>query len=319
MEIVLITGISGSGASYLAEFILSNQPGIKVWGISRWHSTTSLSNIIEIKDRIEIRECDLLDLSSIIRVLKECKPTKIFHLAAHANVRACFDIPLAVLQNNIISTANLFEAARLVSPEAKIMMCSTSEVYGDPQEIPIKETHPLMPVNPYSVSKLVGDRLAYVYFKSWKMPIITSRAFTYINPRRKELFSTAFAIQVARIEAGKQKILRHGNLDSIRSIMDIRDMCAAYWDLMDKGEAGEVYNLGGGIIKSVEEFLDVLKSFAKIPIISELDPALLRPVDVTKQIPDITKFNKATNFKPRYSFDESIQFLLDYCRRSEST
>jgi len=314
---VCLTGAAGSGGSYLCEYILEKHPGVEVHAMVRWHSTTTINNLENIKDKIFLHEVDLMDFSSVIQTLLKVNPDRIFHLAAHANVKACFDVPLAVINNNIMATANLLEAARLVCPEARIMMCSTSEVYGDPQEIPIKETHPLDPVNPYALSKLAGDRLASVYYKSWKMPIVISRAFTYINPRRRELFSTAFALQVARIESGKQKILKHGSLYSIRSIMDIRDMCAAYWALLEMGEPGEVYNIGGGVTKSVGEFLGVLKSFARVPIISELDQNLLRPVDVTRQIPDTTKFDKITQFKPQYSFEESIGFLLEHCRNQK--
>ncbi|MEK7376812.1 MAG: GDP-mannose 4,6-dehydratase, partial [Candidatus Margulisiibacteriota bacterium] len=106
---VLITGVCGSGGSYLAEYIVNNQPGVVVHGISRWHSTTGRNNLSSIKNRVTVHECDLLDISSIVNVLKKVKPDGIFHLAAHANVRASFTTPLTVLNNNIMGTANLFE------------------------------------------------------------------------------------------------------------------------------------------------------------------------------------------------------------------
>ena len=99
---VLITGITGSGGSYLADYIIENHPEVEVWGICRWHSTTTLENISHIKDKIHLRESDLLDISSIIRTLQECKPDRIFHLASYANVRKCFDTPLSVINNNIM-------------------------------------------------------------------------------------------------------------------------------------------------------------------------------------------------------------------------
>jgi len=315
MNKVFITGISGSGGSYLAEYILDNYANISVSGATRWHSTTSFNNLEKIKKNIKLYECDLTDLSSIIRTLQIVKPENIYHLAAFANVRAAFDTPLAVINNNVMGTANLLEACRLVCPECKIMMCSTSEVYGNPKVLPMTEEHPLEPVNPYSVSKLAGDRLAYCYFKSWGLPIITSRAFAYINPRRGELFSTAFAKQIALIEAGKQLILKHGNLDSIRTIIDVRDMCGAYCLLMERGDVGEVYNIGGTDVLTVGEFLDLLKDNSNCEIRCEQDPKLMRPVDLTRQICDATKFIKKTNWKPRYSIEDSIDFLLDHVRK----
>lgn len=312
---VLITGITGSGGSYLAEHIIENHPEVNVWGVCRWHSTGSFGNIENIKNKVTIRECDLLDLSSIIRTLQECKPTKIFHLAAFANVRKCFDTPLSVIQNNVMGTANLLEAVRLICPEAVFQMCSTSEVYGNPQTVPILESHPLQPVNPYAVSKLAQESLAYAYFKSWGLRIITTRMFAYINPRRRDLFATAFAYQIADIERGKREVLRHGNLDSIRTLIDVRDAMETYWIASEKCFPGEAYNIGGQTVLSVGEVLRILKSKARIPIISEQDKNLLRPVDVTRQICDTDKFVKLTGWVQRYSIEESIEFLLDHCRK----
>lgn len=319
---ILITGITGSGGSYLAEYILSNHPDVEVWGICRWHSTGSMDNISAIRNQINILECDLLDISSIIRALKEIMPYRIFHLAAYANVRKCFDTPLSVVNNNVMGTANLLEAIRLVCPEAVLQMCSTSEVYGNPETFPMTEEHPLKPVNPYSVSKLAQESLAYSYFKSWGLRVITTRMFAYINPRRHDLFASAFAYQIATLEKGILEqdisatgVLVHGNLDSIRTIIDVRDAMEAYWVACDKCTPGEAYNIGGDYTATVGEILDLLINHAKVNIRKELSKDLLRPVDVTKQIPNTTKFFNATNWKPKYTIDKSLQFLLDHCRR----
>lgn len=312
---ILITGITGSGGSYLAEYILENHPEVKVHGTSRWHSTSSHRNIDNIKDKIVLHECDLLDLSTIIRIFREVKPIRIFNLASHANVRVCFDNPIAVLNNNIILMANLLEAVRLECPEAIFQQCSTSEVYGNPLITPMKETHPLQPVNPYAVSKLTQEALAYAYFKSWNLRVIITRMFAYINPRRHDLFASAFARQIIQIERGINKVLKHGNLDSIRTLIDVRDAMHTYWIACDKCEPGVAYNIGGKDTISVKDFLEKLKANADCLILSEQDSNLLRPVDVTKQIPDTSLFDNLTEWKPRYTLDESIEFLLNYYRK----
>lgn len=312
---ILITGITGSGGSYLAEHILDKHPEVNVWGICRWHSTASFANLENIKDDITLRECDLLDISSIIRVLKQCKPEKIFHLAAYANVRKAFDTPLSVLNNNVMGTANLLEAVRLECPECVIQMCSTSEVYGNPKEFPMTEDHPLKPVNPYAVSKLSQEALAYAYHKSWNLKVVITRMFAYINPRRHDLFATAFAIKIAEIESGKRNRLTHGNLNSIRTLIDVRDAMETYWIASEQCEYGVPYNIGGRDTISVGDFLQRLKSFSTSCIISELHEDLLRPVDVTKQVPDTTKFDQLTGWKPLYTLDQSIMFLLEHCRK----
>lgn len=317
---ILITGISGSGGSYLAEYIVNNHPEVEVHGIARWHSTSEKNNLKDIADKVKIHECDLTDLSSVARTLKETKPDGVFHLAAHANVRASFINPLAVLNNNIMGTANLFEAVRLAEIDPVIQLCSTSEVYGqvDPKNVPIKESCPINPSNPYAVSKLAQDALGYTYFKSYGMKIIRTRMFAYLNPRRSDLFATSFATQVAKIEAGLQKELRHGNLDSVRTIIDVRDAMESYWVALLKCRFGEAYNIGGATVITVGEFLDILKKKAKCEIPSSVDSALLRPTDVTLQIPDVSKFQNETGWKPKYSFEESVEFLLNHCRKEIS-
>src|SRR3990167_350885 len=312
---VFITGINGSGGSYLAEYILNEHPEIEIHGAVRWHSTGHQNNLINIKNKITLHEIDLNDLPSIIRILHKLKPYRIFNLASHANVRVCFDTPIAVLQNNIMSTANLLEAIRLECPETLYHHCSTSEVYGNPETYPITEEHPMRPVNPYAVSKLSQEALVFAYYKSFGLRVIITRMFAYINPRRRELFATAFAKQVARIECGLQDILYHGNLESLRTLIDVRDAMETYWIACDKCEIGVPYNIGGNTVISVGEFLNILCSHSKVPIICKQDPSLMRPVDVTRQVPDISKFEKCTGWKPKYSFDESVEFLLEHIRK----
>lgn len=312
----LITGIAGSGGSYLAEYIVSRHPEVELHGITRWHSAASEENLAGVRDRIVLHECDLTDFSAILATLKRVQPDAIFHLASHANVRASFLNPLAVLHNNIMSTANLLEAARAAEIDPIVQICSTSEVYGqvDPKDVPIKEDCPLRPVSPYAVSKTAQDLLGGAYFHSYGMKIIRTRMFAYLNPRREDLFATSFAKQVARIELGLQKELLHGNLDSVRTLIDVRDAMESYWIAAEQCEFGEVYNIGGTAVIRVGEFLDILKQLARCPIPTRLDPSLLRPADVTLQIPDTTKFTQTTGWKPKYTLEESIQYLLDYWR-----
>jgi GDP-4-dehydro-6-deoxy-D-mannose reductase len=312
----LITGIGGSGGSYLAEYIAENHPQVALHGFARWHSTTA-ENLASLKGRVTVHEVDLNDFGSVLEAMQRVKPDAIFHLAAHANVRASFITPHAVLSNNILGTSNLFEAIRLSRLDPLIQLCSTSEVYGQvqPHEVPIHEDQPMRPSSPYAVSKVAQDLLGYTYFVAYKMRVIRTRMFAYLNPRRIDLFATAFARQVARIEAGLQTELVHGNLDSVRTIVDVRDAMRAYWEALLHCKAGEVYNIGGTATMSVGEVLKRLIALAKKPIPTRQDPALLRPADVTLQIPNVERFTAATGWKPKYSFDESLAHLFEYWRR----
>jgi len=313
----LITGIGGSGGSYLAEYIVAHHPEVKVHGFARWHSSTTQDNLQALRGKITVHEVDLNDFGSVISALQEVKPDAIFHLAAHANVRASFITPQTVLSNNILGTGNLFEAIRIAKLDPLIQLCSTSEVYGQvqPHEVPIREEQPMRPASPYAVSKVAQDLLGYTYFVAYKMRIIRTRMFAYLNPRRTDLFATSFARQVARIEVGLQKELTHGNLESVRTIVDVRDAMRAYWEALLHCKPGEAYNIGGTATMTVGEVLKKLVAMAKKPIPTRQDPALLRPADVTLQIPNVERFAAATGWKPKYSFDESLSHLLEYWRR----
>ena len=312
---VLITGVAGSGGGYLGEYILRHHPDVEVHGIARWHGTARAQDLFA--GRVTVHECDLLDFGSVLSAVERARPDGIFHLAAHAGVRASFEIPGVVLHNNIIATSNLFEAVRRVQIDPVIQLCSTSEVYGqvEPEDVPIREDAPLRPVSPYAVSKAAQDLLGWSYFTTYGMRIIRTRMFTYLNPRRTDLFATAFARQIAWIEAGMAAELVHGNLESVRTVIDVRDAVRAYWEALLRCRPGEVYNIGGVTAITVGECLDRLVALARVPIRTRLDPALVRPKDVTLQIPCVDKFIQATGWAPRISFEESLRHLLDHWRR----
>ncbi len=316
LKSILITGISGSGGSYLAEYIYKKYPHIKINGISRWHSTTNNENLSKIKKNIILHNCDLNDYSSSLNVLKKIKPQIIFNLASHANVRDSFNNPISVINNNINSTLNLFETVRFLKLDTIILHCSTSEVYGlvSKKDVPINENQPLKPASPYALSKVTQDLMAQTYFRNYGMKIIITRMFTYLNPKREDLFSSSFAKQIAEIEQNKKNILMHGNLESIRTIIDHRDAMKSYFEAAYKCKFGEVYNLGGSRVISVKEFLSKLIKLSKSKIITKLDKQLLRPTDVTLQIPDTNKFEKQTNFKNSYDVDSSVLNLLNFWR-----
>jgi GDP-D-mannose dehydratase len=197
-----------------------------------------------------------------------------------------------------------------------VQVCSTSEVYGqvDAKDVPITEDAPLRPASPYAVSKVAQDLLGRSYFVSYGMRVVRTRMFAYLNPRRTDLFATSFARQVARIECGQQRELTHGNLDSVRTLVDVRDAMRAYWDAALCCEPGEAYNVGGTATMTVADVLRTLIGMARVPIPTRQDPALLRPADVTLQIPNTDKFVKATGWAPRYSVEESLSALLEHWR-----
>lgn len=268
--------------------------------------------------QIHLHYAELRDLNSLIVLLNKVKPEKIFHLAAQSFVTTSFDAPADTLHTNVIGTTNLLDAVRVTGIDPTIHICSSSEVYGQvtAEELPIKENNPFRPASPYAVSKTGEDMISLQYFLSYGIKTIRTRMFTHTGPRRGDGFAeSAFAKQIAEIEAGiKTDSVKVGNLDSVRTFADVRDAVKAYWLLLEKCTPGEVYNIGGDRTMTIGDMLEMMKGMATCPINHEVDPGLLRPSDVTLQIPDISKFQNATGWKPEISVEQTFQDLLDYQR-----
>ena len=162
--------------------------------------------------------------------------------------------------------------------------------------------------------KLTQEKIASSYYHSYGIKVIITRMFAYINPRRGDIFSSAFARKIVEIERGERDVLTHGNLNSIRTLIDVRDAMRSYWIACQKCEYGIPYNIGGESVISVGAFLEKLKEQSTVPIRSMIDSKLLRPVDVTLQVPDVSRFIKASDWKPQYSLEESVDFLLNHYR-----
>lgn len=318
---VLITGITGFVGSHLADYIIDNFPDVRILGLARWRSPKD--NIAHILDKIKLCYGDLDDLPSLQALFNEHRPEVIFHLAAQSYVDFSFLAPIVTLRANIIGTGNLLDAIKQLKLTAGydpvIHICSSSEVYGQVKEdeVPITEGNPFRPASPYAVSKVGEDMLALQYWLSWKIKTIRTRMFTHTGPRRGDVFVTSnFAKQIAAIEAGlNPPIIKVGNLESIRTFLDVRDAVRAYWLLVNKCEPGEVYNIGGEVTMTIREMLNKLIALSsKKDIKIEVDTARLRPSDVTLQIPCIDKFVKATGWKVEIKFDKTLEDILNFWR-----
>lgn len=311
----LITGVTGSGGSYLAEHILKKNLDIKIFGFYR--SKGYLDLLKKYKTKLKLVKVDLVDFNNTKKALSKIEPDLIFHLASNADVRGSFDNPLEHVKNNNIITANLLEATRELKLKPIIIVCSTSEVYGNVKknQMPITENQKIAPINPYAVTKTFQDLLSQVYSNVFRFNIIITRMFSYTNARRYNLFQTAFANQIAKCEKYNKKYIFHGNLKSVRTFIDIDDAMEAYWLCATKGKIGEIYNICGDKVISVERFLKKLLKLSKKKIIPKLDKKLLRPQDIALQIADCKKFKKDTGWRARVTFDDSVKKLLDHCRQ----
>jgi GDP-4-dehydro-6-deoxy-D-mannose reductase len=313
---VLITGITGFAGSHLADYILDNHPDTQVYGMIRWRSR--MENILHIQDRIHLVEADLKDMASLKKALVEVQPDCIFHLAAQSFVPTSWKCPAETFAINAVGQINLFEAILSLGISPKIQIAGSSEEYGlvNSNEVPMKETNPLRPLSPYAVSKVAQDLLGWQYFKSYGMKIVRTRGFNHTGPRRGDVFICSnFAKQIVEIEKHKREpVMYVGNLEAKRDFTDVRDMVRAYWLGLEKGEPGEVYNLGTGKTYSIQEILDMLLAISGIDVKIEVDPDRLRPSDVPVLLSDSSKFKRLTGWEPRISFNQSLQDLLEYWR-----
>ena len=315
MKKVLITGITGFAGSYLAEHLLS-LGGYDVSGT--YLIDASLKSVGAIKDKLRLVKVDLSEEESVANLVKTTQPEVIFHLAALTSPADSFNNPSETITNNISLQVNLLEEIRKNNLDPKILIVSSADIYGlvSQKDLPMDENTPMMPTNPYSVSKIAQDFLGYTYYTAYKLQIVRVRPFNHIGPKQSPHFVvSSFAKQIAEIEKDKREsVLRVGNLEAKRDFTDVRDMVEAYVLAIEKGKVGEVYNIGSGTSYKISDILDKLISMSSSKIRVEKDEDLIRPNDNPELICDASKFISLTGWKPKISIETTLRNTLDYWR-----
>ncbi len=319
-----ITGITGMVGSHLLDYLISNT-NWEIHGLLRWRSPiTNISHYVKQinnEERVFLHYGDITDYSSLEKIFKKINFDYVFHLAAQSYPKTSFDAPVDTYQTNVIGTENVLKSCMSFCPDAKIHNCSSSEVFGRvPKElVPINEDTPFHPASPYAISKCSADLIGRFYAEAYGLKIFTTRMFTHTGPRRGDVFmESTFAKQIALIENKfLPPIVKTGNLDSIRTIADVRDAVKAYFMLLtsDNIPPGSVFNIGGTYTTSVKEILKKLISLSTFENVRhEVDPNRIRPIDADLQIPDTSKFKKYTSWETAYTFDQTMADLLNYWR-----
>lgn len=311
----LITGVTGFAGSHLADLLIADG-NFEVWGLRRWRSR--LENVAHLEGRLRLLEGDITDARSMAETIGAARPDYIFHLAAQSFVPASWREPDATLTTNIRGQLNLLEAVRTAHLPCRIQIAGSSEEYGlaHPHELPITEDSPLRPLSPYAVSKVAQDNLAYQYGRSYGLDIVRTRGFNHTGPRRGELFVCSnFARQVAEVEAGlRAPMIEVGNLDARRDFTDVRDTVRGYLLALQKGQAGDVYNICSGEDIRIGDVLELLCAMAKVKVEIREDPDRLRPSDVPVLRGSAAKFRAVTGWEPRIPFARTMVDLLDWWR-----
>ena len=314
--------------SHLADYLLKNTDW-EIYGLVRWNDKMDniehLMPMINNKERVHLLNADINDLASLLACFEESKPDYVFHLAAQSYPKTSFSAPLETLETNVLGTAKVLEAIRVLGQKPVIHVCASSEVFGRvPKEfLPIHEDITFHPASPYAISKVGTDLVGRFYGEAYGMTVMTTRMFTHTGPRRGDVFAeSTFAKQIAMIEEGIiPPVIKVGNLDSLRTWSDVRDAVRAYYLLVTENpQAGEYYNIGGSYTCTIKEMLEYLLSISTVKDIKvEIDPDRLRPIDADLQVPDTSKFKKHTGWEPEISFEKTMQDLLQYWRDQVKT
>lgn len=305
----LITGIAGFVGAHLAEAIRA-ETDWEVWGavIGSVERASAISGA-------RILTTDLREPEQARVLVEAAQPDWVFHLAAQAYVPQSWADPWDTYHTNIRSQLNLLDAISRLNLAPRILVVSSNEVYGyaRAEDLPLNENAPLRPNSPYAVSKLAQDFMGLQYFLDRKMLILRVRPFNHIGPRQSERFvAPSFAKQIVEIERGRRApILRLGNMAARRDFTDVRDMVRAYLLAIQKGEPGEVYNIGSGRARSVREMLDIMLAHSPRKIAEEIDPAKFRPSDTPISYADPSKFKRQTGWEPRISFEQTCADILN--------
>jgi GDP-mannose 4,6-dehydratase len=319
-----ITGITGMVGSHLAEYLLAHTDW-EIWGLARWRSPLgnieSLIPAINQRRRVHLVYGDLRDTLSIREAVKAARPDYVFHLAAQSFPKTSFDAPLDTLETNIQGTVRVLDAIREYTPKAVVHVCSSSEVFGrvPKEKLPIDEECAFHPASPYAISKAGTDLVGRFYAEAYGLCTLTTRMFTHTGPRRGDVFAeSTFAKQIAMIEAGLiEPVVKVGNLNSLRTVADVRDAVRAYHMLVTVNPiAGAYYNIGGAFHCTVGDILEKLLSLsprrADIEVVA--DPERFRPIDADLQVPDTRKFRAHTGWEPEVPYEQTMRDLLDYWR-----
>lgn len=311
---VFITGINGFAGSHLAEYCLKQ--GAKVYGLCRIGA--NLENLTPFCRDLHIIYGDLNCVQDIQEALDCSQPNLVFHLAAQTSVPLSWKSPHDTLTNNINGELNLLEALR--GSRTKIHIASSSAVYGSPSNItkPFEEKDPLRPLSPYGVSKATQELLAWQYGHTYNLYIVRTRAFHHTGPRQNPQYALAdFARQIAAIENKKQEpLIKVGDLSGSRDYCDVRDIVAAYWQLLNNSTTdNEVFNICSGKSWTMEKILQDMISLSPIKIKTKEDPHKIRHHKEADIIcGSALKIEKAIGWKVQIPLLTMLHDLLNYWR-----
>ena len=329
---VLITGITGQDGSYLAELLL--EKGYHVHGIVRRSSQPTTQRINHILDKIKLHFGDMTDFSSLVSVIRQIKPVEVYNLAAQSHVQVSFSVPEYTADVDALGTIRILEAIKTCGFEkyTKFYQASTSEMYGEVQEVPQTESTPFYPRSPYGVAKQYGYWMTINYRESYGMFAINGILFNHESERRGVEFVTRkITIAACKIAKGVQEKLFLGNLSAKRDWGYAKDYVECMW-LMMQYDVPEDFVIATGEYHSVREFTTLAFKEAGIQIkwigegleekaidinsgkiLVEVDPEHFRPAEVEELLGDPSKAKSLLGWNPsKTSFEDLVKIMVQY-------
>jgi GDP-4-dehydro-6-deoxy-D-mannose reductase len=304
---VLITGCDGFVGRTLTARM--NDAGYEVWGVDRFPHDGMFAGHTHFVN-------DLSDAGEVGALVAKAEPDAIVHLAAQASVHQSFDEPRETLVSNVVPVLNLLDALRSGKPGIRLLAIGSAEEYGKvaPEALPLTETAPLDPESPYALGKSIQNQCCRAFASLYGVDVVMTRSFNHTGPGQRDAFVlSGFARQITEIRMGtREPVIEVGNLSARRDFTDVRDVCDAYVALIEKGRAGEVYNVCSGESHNVGDLLERMCELGGCDVEIRVDPDRMRPVDVPDLRGDHGKITRETGWKPAIPTEDTLQALLDY-------
>ena len=311
----LITGATGFVGGHLAEALLT-RAGVEVVGLSRtadWPAEWA-----HLAGRVPLAACDMTDRAAFAAALDRAAPDQVYHLAGFASPGDSFRDPDAAWAGNLTTALNLFESLAGGGARPRVVFVGSGLIYGDPEgsDYLAREDSPMHPTSPYAASKAAADLAAYQYFRSHAIEVVRARPFNHVGPRQSPAFAVAsFAQQLVAVERGlRPAVLDTGDLSHRRDLTDVRDMVRAYLLLMDRGRAGEAYNIGSGVVQTMASVVERLQRVAGVAVRVEQRADRVRARDTAVTRADSRKVRDETGWSPAYTLDQTLRDTLDFWR-----
>jgi GDP-4-dehydro-6-deoxy-D-mannose reductase len=304
---VLVTGAAGFVGSYLVELLLAEGAAVVGW---QRPGTRPLTNA-----PLGWQTVELLDRAAVREAIARLRPAAIYHLAGSAHVADSWQHTRATFEGNVLATHHLLQALADDGQSPRVLVSGSATVYG-PSSEPLTEDSALAPASPYATSKLAQEMVAAQAWREHRIPVLLARSFNHIGPRQTPAYvAPSIARQIAAIERGElPPVLKLGNLDPERDVMDVRDTVRAYRAMMATANPGVPYNVCGGRAIRIGDLVDLFRSRARVPVAIELDPARMRPSDVPRLWGSHDRLTHATEWAPSIPLEQTVEDLLVWWR-----